>query len=209
MITTMHSKRAAGSCRAEFEKTALPHLDAIYRTALRLARNQHDAEELVQETYFRAYRSFDTFEKGTNCRAWIFKILINSNINRAHRKNLRSETVRFEDVEPFLPSSPTDEDAPKSEKSRGDVGEQLEEEVKWALGELPEVFRIPVVLSSIEGLTYREISRVVGCPMGTVMSRVCRGRRLLRQRLAAYARARGYQKTAAVPLDGAYREVSR
>jgi RNA polymerase sigma-70 factor (ECF subfamily) len=199
VIATTDPKRAAGNRRAEFERTALPHLDSLYRTALWLARNQHDAEELVQETYFRAYRSFVTFGKGTNCRAWLFKILINSNITRARLKNLRSERVRFEDVEPFLLSSPTDKDAPKSERGRGDVAEQLDEEVKWALGELPEAFRIPVVLSSIEGLTYIEISRVIGCPMGTVMSRVYRGRRLLRRRLAAYAQAQGYQQTAAVP----------
>ena len=181
---------------AEFEEVALPHTNALFRTALRMTRNREDAEDLVQETYLRAYRSFDTFEKETNCRAWLFRILTNSYINRFRRAKSAGVPVPFEDVESFLASDEAAETAP-GEGDEGDFREALDEEVTHALEELPETFRLPVVLAFVESLSYKEIARIMDCPIGTVMSRVFRGRHLLRKRLAPYAHAHGYREAEA------------
>jgi RNA polymerase sigma-70 factor, ECF subfamily len=175
--------------RAEFDKVALAHQDSVYRAALWMTRNQHEAEDLVQETYLRAFRSFHRFEQSTNCRAWLLKILTNLNIDRYSRVSAKSENVRYEDIKHFVAS----EKSPAALASPGssfDYGEFLDEDVKHAVESVPETFRIPLLLSCVEGMSYKEISRVLGCPMGTVMSRVYRGRQLLKQKLAGYAATR-------------------
>lgn len=185
--------RGGGNDRwAEFEEVALPHMDALFRTALRMTRNREDAEDLVQETYLRAYRSFDTFQKETNCRAWLFRILTNSYINRFRRAAATGAQVPFEDVEGFLASPEAAESAP-GHGDEADFREALDEEVVRALEELPEQFRLPVVLAFVEGMSYKEIAEAMDSPIGTVMSRIFRGRQLLRKKLAPYARAHGYQ----------------
>ena len=181
---------------AEFEEVALPHMDALFRTALRMTRNREDAEDLVQETFLRAYRSFDTFEKETNCRAWLFRILTNSYINRFRRAANVGTQVPFESVESFLASDEAAETAPDAGDG-ADFREALDEEVKHALEELPENFRLPVVLAFVEGMSYKEIAQAMDCPIGTVMSRVFRGRQLLHKRLAPYAHAHGYREAEA------------
>ena len=176
---------------AEFETVALPHMDALYRTALRMTRTRADAEDLVQETYLRAFRSFDTFGTGTNCRAWLFRILVNYFINRTRRIVADRARVRFGDVEMFLalPEAP-EADPPLA--AAQNLGEVFDEEVKRAIEELPEVFRLPVLLVFVEGMRYREVAQIMNCPMGTVMSRVYRGRHALKRKLSGYARAHGY-----------------
>lgn len=171
---------------------ALVHLDALYRTALRLTHNRADAEDVVQETFLRGFRSFDRFNPGTNCRAWLFTILRNVFLNR-----IRREGREVPESEPAWDSSRESATAPAA------AGANPEEEffqtvlhgdVDRALKALPLPFREAVVLVDLEGLSYREAAEVLGCPLGTVMSRLSRGRHLLRQALARFAREHGYMK---------------
>jgi RNA polymerase sigma-70 factor (ECF subfamily) len=187
VIRAIEREKPAGAedRREEFDKVALAHLDSVYRAALWMTRNQHEAEDLVQETYLRAFRSFHRFEQSTDCRAWLFRILTNLNIDRYTRASAKSENVRYEDIKHFVA---TDESkaAPASLSSSFDYGEFLDEDVKHAVESVPPTFRIPLLLSCVEGLSYKEIARTLRCPMGTVMSRVYRGRQLLKQKLAGY-----------------------
>jgi len=180
--------------RPEFEALALPHMDSLYRTALRMARNPDDAEDLVQETYMKAFRSFATFEPDTNIRAWLFRILTNSYINRYHKEMANPAKTRFEDVDSFLASEEAAEAAPMPGAPESAFAELLDDEVKKALDELPAEFRQAVVMALVEGLSYKDIARALDCPIGTVMSRLYRGRQLLRTKLADYARQRGYRE---------------
>ncbi len=175
----------------EFEREALPHLDALHRAAVCMTRNKQDAEDLVQETFLRAYRAFNTFNRGTNCRAWLFKILTNSNINRVRRASNAHEKLNFETVKDFMPATSGSDEAPVSDEI-GNLDEVVDEEVKQALEQVPENFRRPLVLSAVEGLHYNEIARIIDCPIGTVMSRIYRGRQILRKKLKDYARKQGY-----------------
>ncbi len=180
-----------GDRRAEFEDVALTHLDSLYRTALWMTRSPDAAEDLVQETCLRAFRSFNTFARNTNCRAWLMTIMNNTNINRYRKLANSPVKVRFHDVEPFVaaggPAS-----GPSAGEGAADLGESLAEEVKRAVEKLPDCFRKPVLLSAVENLSYKEIARVLDCPIGTVMSRISRGRKLLKKALAGYAREQGY-----------------
>jgi RNA polymerase sigma-70 factor (ECF subfamily) len=173
-----------------FEKAALMHLDAVYRVARYMTRNEHEADDLVQETYFRAFRAFDRFDMNTNCKAWLLKILSNLNVDRFSRIRVRRENVCYEDVKAFLGTA----DGSRSGSPAGGnhfADEYLDDEVGQAVRALPEAFREPLLLSAVEGLSYAEIARVLGCPIGTVMSRIFRGRHLLRKWLAGYAVVNG------------------
>ena len=177
-----------------FEQEAMQHLDALYRTALRMTRNPQDAEDLVQETYLRAYRFFDKFQPGTNLRAWLFKILTNTYINR-YRKNAAAPRVdSLDDTEEFALYNHLDTEA----ASRGGSVEAqvldhfAEEHIKAAIEELPEQFRMAVLLADVEGFSYNEISEILGIKKGTVMSRLFRGRRLLQRALIDQAKAAGF-----------------
>jgi RNA polymerase sigma-70 factor (ECF subfamily) len=172
---------------------ALVHLDALYRTALWLTHNRAEAEDLAQETYLRAFRSFHRFNPGTNCRAWLLTILRNTFLNRARRE---SREV-LEDDAAFW------EAAPESMTQHAPTGNNPEEEffqtvvhgdVDRALRALPLVFRETVILADLQGFTYKEAAEVLGCPIGTVMSRLARGRQLLRRSLQRFAREHGYLK---------------
>lgn len=165
----------------EFEKAALPHMDALYGLALRMTRNPADAEDLVQETYIRAYRFFDRFREGTNCRAWLFKILYRNYINLYHKRARNPETVSLDKVEPYLPKLSSDDRSAFPNPEEGLLRKRTAEEVRKALEELPEEFRAAVILSDMEGLSYQEIAEVMDCPIGTVMSRIHRGRKLLQK----------------------------
>ncbi|OGK99639.1 MAG: hypothetical protein A3E31_12935 [Candidatus Rokubacteria bacterium RIFCSPHIGHO2_12_FULL_73_22] len=176
----------------EFEAVALVHLDALYRSALRLTQNRAEAEDVVQDTFLRAFRSFHRFNPGTNCRAWLFTILRNTFLNRV--RGAGREVHEGESAEGW------DALLERSAERRPGAGNPEEEllqtalhgDVDRALRALPLAFREAVVLVDLEGLSYKEVAEIVGCPVGTVMSRLSRGRRLLRRALGDFAREHGY-----------------
>jgi RNA polymerase sigma-70 factor (ECF subfamily) len=177
----------------EFEEVALVHLDALYQTALRLTRSRAEADDVVQETFLRAFKSFDRFNPGTNCRAWLFTIMRNAFLNRvraAGREVLEDDMDRHETE----PTSAGATGVPSPEETFFQT--VLHGDVDRALKELPLVFREAVILADLEGLSYREMADVLACPIGTVMSRLSRGRRLLRAALLRFAREHGYVREA-------------
>lgn len=153
-----------------FEAEALPHLRVLYGTAYRMTRNSHDAEDLVQETFLRAYRGFDRFEPGTNMRAWLFTILHRARTDAFRKAGRSPQTVELLDDGPGVPAA--------QEALAANT-----QEIERALGSLPEVFRSAVVLRDVEEFSYDEIARILEVPIGTVMSRIHRGRTLLRAAL--------------------------
>lgn len=177
--------------RKRFEEEALPHLDALYSMALRLARNSDDAGDLLQETILRAYRFFHQFETGTNCRAWMLTILFN-NFRNGYRKSSREQpAASTEDFERKLETQSMRSDPAGSNPESMLSGRGMEGEVETALASLPEEFREAILLVDVEELSYQEVSGVLNIPIGTVKSRVSRGRAILRESLAAFARERG------------------
>jgi len=175
----------------EFEKTALVHLDSLYNFALRMTRNPSDAEDLVQETYLKAYRFFHRFQPGTNCKAWLLKVLTNIFINRYRQKAKEPEKVEAREIEDYsinqrfltLGGNPDPEEAFWSQMG--------EEHIRKALESLPEEFRLTVTLCFVEGFSYEEIADILGVRLGTVKSRIHRGRLLLKTLLLDYAQALG------------------
>jgi RNA polymerase sigma-70 factor (ECF subfamily) len=153
-----------------FEAEALPHLRSLYATAYRMMRNAHDAEDLVQETCLRAFRAFDRYQPGTNIRAWLFTILHRARTDSFRRRARQPQTVELVDQDPGVPPA---QDA----LARG------AEDIERALAGLPEVFRAAVLLRDVEDFSYEEIARILEVPIGTVMSRIHRGRALLRTAL--------------------------
>lgn len=174
---------------ARFEREALVHLDGLYGLALRLTGGDAArAEDLVQDTMLKAWRAWDRFEPGTNARAWLSTILRNTFINDFRRRTRRPEPVAFEDVAERAVFVEVAEEDPEG----GFFDRLVDDEVIAAIDELPDEFRVAVVLSDLEGLGYEEISRAMGIPVGTVKSRLYRGRRRLQRSLYAYAREMGY-----------------
>jgi RNA polymerase sigma-70 factor (ECF subfamily) len=176
-----------------FETEALSFLDALYRTALRMTRSEADAEDLVQETYIRAFRFREQFTPGTNLKAWLFRILTNTFINTYRRRQTQPEFTELDGVDEFslykrMSDLKTSSGAgnPETEFLDGLV----DTEVKDALGDLPEKFR-QVVLLDVEGFSYKEIAEMLDIPIGTVMSRLHRGRKFLQKRLLDLAQQRG------------------
>ena len=171
----------------EFEETALVHLDLLYNTALQMTRNAQDAEDLVQETFVRAYRFFDKFEKGTNCKAWLFKIMRNNFINNYRKKAKEPARVDFEDVESTFTADANKEMLSEAAKLQPDqiFDKLVEDDVRNAMESLPEDFRTAIVLSDIEGLSYQEIAAITGLAEGTIKSHLFRGRKLLKEKLVA------------------------
>lgn len=178
-----------------FMAEAAPHLDALYATAMRLTRNQGDAEDLVQEAMFKAYRYFDKYERGTNCKAWLFKIMTNTFINRYRRAQKRQEFLVDEDYRPLQERAVAEESNPLYQHF-GDQDTMFHElfadEVKSALEQVPIDFRMVVLLADLQDFAYKEIAEIMDCPIGTVMSRLYRGRRMLRSHLEEYALEMGY-----------------
>jgi RNA polymerase sigma-70 factor (ECF subfamily) len=180
--------------RSGFAELAMPLAPQLYGAALRMTRNAADAEDLVQETYFKAYRSFGTFTEGTNLRAWLFRILTNTYINNYRAKQRRPAETELDDVEDFylyrrLGAIEQAMAARSAEDELMDVF--TDEEVKQALEALPEAFRLPVLLADVEGFSYREIAEMLDIPMGTVMSRLHRGRKAMQKSLYDFAAERG------------------
>jgi len=183
--------RAEDRLRAAFEREAIPHMDALFNFALRMTLDQREAEDLVQETYLKAFRFFDKFELGTNCKAWLFRIMKNSYINRYRRAQKSPETLDYDSVEAFYYSI-RGEGMEEQNQAAALFANILDDEVTVAIESLPEDFRTVVILCDIEGFTYEEIAEFVDCPVGTVRSRLHRGRKLLRDALLEYAVGRGY-----------------
>ena len=183
--------KAGGGGTDEFERVALVHLDSLYHVALRLTRNRAEAEDVVQEALLRAFRSFHRFNPGTNCRAWLFTILRNVFLNRVRTQGREVLEAEMGGLDQAVPASEVRVDRNPEEQF---LQTMLHGDVDRALTTLPLAFREAVMLVDIEGLTYREVAEVLGCPIGTVMSRLSRGRALLRQALTRFAREHGYVK---------------
>jgi RNA polymerase sigma-70 factor (ECF subfamily) len=183
-----------------FEQEALSFLDALYRTALRMTRSEADAEDIVQETYIRAFRFREQFTPGTNMKAWLFRILTNTFINSYRRRATQPQTTELDDIEETtLHRHMTDAGAAASPEPEREVLDSIvDSEVREALEELPERFRT-VVLLDVEGFAYKEIAEMLEIPIGTVMSRLHRGRKFLQKRLYDLARERGIAAVRAMP----------
>ena len=185
------SKEELQKLREEFNKEAMPHMKLLHNYAYRMTNNQLDADDLVQETYLRAFRFFHKFERGTNCKAWLFRIMKNLYINNYRKAQKEPGKVDYEEVENFF-------DSIRSEKIDSNDLQQkvfsnlLDDELLIALNSLQDDFKTVVILCDLEGLSYEEIAEFLNCPVGTVRSRLHRGRKLLQMKLADYARNKGY-----------------
>jgi len=185
------SQRPNQRTRREFEALALPHLDGLFAAALRLTKNPRDAEDLVQDAVLRAFRFFDKFERGTNIKAWLYKILTNTFINRYRRVSKERAIVEDErdSVQDRLVSRDAADQAEDPERAYFD--RLLSDDVLRAIDSIPIDFRMAVILADLQDFSYKEIADILEVPVGTVMSRLFRGRRLLQKQLAEYAAASG------------------
>ena len=179
---------------ARFERDALPFLDALYSAALRMTKNPENAEDLVQETYAKAFASFHQFTEGTNLRAWLYRILTTTFIN-IYRKEQRQPQIADGELEEWQIAEAATHTSDQGKSAEVEALEQLpDSDIKNALQELPEEFRLAVYFADVEGFSYKEVAEILSIPPGTVMSRLHRGRKLLRESLADYAKDRGYVK---------------
>jgi RNA polymerase sigma-70 factor, ECF subfamily len=195
--------------KQRFEDEALPLLDSLYAGALRMTRNPADAEDLVQDTMVRAYRAFDRFEPGTNLKAWLFRIMTNAYINTYRKKQREPQKVSQDDVEEFDLYQELKNRDPNYETTPETLvlDSLVDSDILTAIDELPEQFRMAVVLSDLEGFSYAEMAQIMDVPMGTVMSRLHRGRKALQKRLWEIARQQGIVKGA--PTDGQSKQRPR
>jgi len=180
--------------REDFTHDAMQHAPQLFSTAMRMTRNRSDAEDLVQETFIKAWRSFATYQQGTNLRAWLFRIMTNTYINKYNAQQRKPTETELDDVEElFLYKRLGSVDQSQLSQSAEDQMLSLftDDEVKKALEELPEQFRIPVLMSDVEGFSYKEIAEILEIPLGTVMSRLHRGRKAMQKMLYEYAKERG------------------
>jgi RNA polymerase sigma-70 factor (ECF subfamily) len=185
--------------RNEFERQALVHVDALYGAAYRLTRNPRDAEDLVQDALLRAYRFWDSFQQDSNCKAWLLRIVTNTFINEYQRKRRQREVLDAATAEQSATDGVLIHEGAQTQKSPEGVmlERSVSDDVQRALEALPADFRTAVVLCDVEGMAYKEIAEIMDCPVGTVMSRLFRGRRLLQQSLAQFAVEQGYVKAGA------------
>lgn len=175
----------------DFEREAIPHMDALYNFALKMTGDSDEADDLVQETYLKAFRFFDKFEKGTNCKAWLFRIMKNTYINKYRKETKEPDKVDYEEVENFYENvKPSSTDSAHLEKDIYD--NLLDDELSEAINSLPEDFKTVIILCDIEGFTYEEIADFIDVPVGTVRSRLHRARKMLFTKLQNYASERGY-----------------
>lgn len=176
----------------DFEDEIIPHLDAMYNFALRLTSDPNDAEDLVQDTIVKAFRFFSSYEKGTNAKAWLFRILKNSYINNYRKKSKQPNQVDYDEVSSFYETIRADRTDTSDLEDRM-FRELIDDDISNALEELPEDFRTVVLLCDVEGFTYEEIANMLDVPIGTIRSRLHRGRNLLKAQLMEYAEKRGFQ----------------
>ncbi len=187
---------SAGRARSEFEEIALPHLDSLYGAAYRLTRNPRDAEDLVQDAVLRAYRFWHSFQKDSNCKAWLFRILTNTFINGYQKKKRSREVLSAAVKEQAATDGVLVQEKSQASKSPEGIllDKTMSDDVSHALAALPADFRVAVVLCDVEGFSYKEIAEIMECPVGTVMSRLYRGRRLLKKALHGFAISQGIIK---------------
>ena len=189
--------------RSEFERQALVHLDALYGAAYRLTRNPRDAEDLVQDALLRAYKFWDSFQQDSNCKAWLLRIVTNTFINEYQRKKRSREVLDAATAEQsatdgvLVQASANDKQSPQQVLLQHSVSD----DVQRALDSLPDDFRTAVILCDMQGLSYKEIAEIMECPVGTVMSRLFRGRKLLAAALRDFAVNEGYVKEATIDLE--------
>jgi RNA polymerase sigma-70 factor (ECF subfamily) len=178
----------------DFEAATLPYLDALYNMAYRLTRNPEDAEDLIQETYFKAYKYYDKFAEGTNLKAWLFRIMKNSFINGYRKRQNQPPESAFSDIEESFENLVA-EDHGNIKNPEDEILESvLDEDVQEAIDQLRDDYRLVLLLVDLEGFSYKEAAEILEVPVGTVMSRLYRGRRILEQSLLNYARNHGYMR---------------
>ncbi len=177
--------------QSDFNEEIIPHLDALYNFGLRLTTDPNDAEDLVQDTIVKAYRFFSSYEKGTNAKAWLFRILKNSYINNYRRKSKKPQQVDYDEVATFYETIRA-ERTDTSDLEDTMYRELIDDDITNALDQIPEDFRTVVLLCDVEDFTYEEIANMLDVPIGTIRSRLHRGRNLLKAQLLEYAEDRGY-----------------
>lgn len=175
----------------DFNEEIIPHLDALHNFGLRLTSDPNDAEDLVQDTIVKAYRFFSSYEKGTNAKAWLFRILKNSYINNYRKKSKKPQEVDYDEVATFYETIRA-ERTETSDLEDKMFRELIDDDISKALNDIPEDFRTVVLLCDVEDFTYEEIANMLDVPIGTIRSRLHRGRNLLKAQLLEYAQKRGY-----------------
>ena len=194
LVRVDREKESVEQRRKRFEADALQYMNQLYSAALRYTKNPADAQDLVQDTYAKAYVSFHQFEPGTNLKAWLYRILTTTFIN-TYRKGQRRPQLSDQELEDWQIADASSHTSDQGKSAEDVALENLpDSDIKRALAEIPEEFRIAVYLADVEGFSYKEIAEIVGVPTGTVMSRLHRGRKQLREKLTDYARELGYVK---------------
>lgn len=194
LVRIDREKETAAERTKRFERDALQYMNQLYAAAMRYTRNPEDAQDLVQDTYAKAYTSFHQFEPGTNLKAWLYRVLTTTFINN-YRKDQRRPQTSDSELEDWQLAEASSHTSDQGKSTEDVVLENLpDSDIKNALAQIPEEFRMVVYLADVEGFSYKEIAEIVGVPTGTVMSRLHRGRKQLREKLADYARERGYVK---------------